>query len=134
MRTLFIISLLATLSWAPWDWRTAEAGPEPGHENTHPRNKEDYKGIPTGRMVYYSGQVQGVGFRATTARMAIAYPVTGWVKNLADGRVQLLVEGPADAVQEFLQALRSHWKDNIQKEQVEERPVSNQFKEFAIAY
>ena len=62
----------------------------------HGDAKPDAK--PVARMVYYTGKVQGVGFRATAVDIAKDYPVTGWVKNLPDGRVQLLVEGPEDAV------------------------------------
>ena len=39
---------------------------------------------PTARLVHYSGQVQGVGFRLATVRIAHDYPVTGWVKNLKE--------------------------------------------------
>jgi acylphosphatase len=83
-------------------------------------------------MVYYSGKVQGVGFRATTADIARDYPVTGWVKNLADGRVQLLVEGPEGAVDKFLKAVRTRWKDNIEKEEIDKQTVTGKFKTFDV--
>jgi acylphosphatase len=85
------------------------------------------------RMVYYSGTVQGVGFRATTAHLARAYPVTGWVRNLSDGRVQLLAEGPAERVEAFLLAVRSYWRDYLKSEQQEEQPVSGSNTGFIIA-
>jgi acylphosphatase len=85
------------------------------------------------RMVYYSGTVQGVGFRATTAHLARTYPVTGWVRNLPDGRVQLLVEGPAERVEAFLLAVRSYWRDYLKGEQQEEKPVSGGLTRFTIA-
>jgi acylphosphatase len=88
---------------------------------------------PVARVVYYSGQVQGVGFRATAVEIARDYPVTGWVKNLADGRVQLLAEGPKESVEAFLKAVRMHWKDNIEKEQVEEQAASGKYTKFEIA-
>ena len=99
------------------------------------RGAEPQKPAPEksiGRMVYYSGQVQGVGFRATAEKIARDYPVTGWVKNLNDGRVQLLVEGPEGAVTKFLAAVRRHWKRNIDKEQAEERKPTGEFKGFTI--
>lgn len=99
-----------------------------------PKKKEDYKGKPAGRMVHYSGQVQGVGFRATAERIAKEYPVSGWIKNLQDGRVQMLVEGPSDAVEEFLKKIRAHWKDNIKKEEIEEQADSGKYKEFKVAH
>lgn len=43
------------------------------------------------KQVIYSGRVQGVGFRYTTKQLATGFDVSGWVKNLADGRVELLV-------------------------------------------
>jgi acylphosphatase len=84
-------------------------------------------------MVYYSGAVQGVGFRATTAHLARAYPVTGWVRNLSDGRVQLLAEGPADRVDAFLLAVRSYWREYLKSEQQEEQPLSGRITGFTIA-
>ncbi len=43
------------------------------------------------KQVFYSGRVQGVGFRYTTRQIASGYDVTGWVKNLPDGRVEMQV-------------------------------------------
>jgi acylphosphatase len=86
------------------------------------------------RMVYYSGKVQGVGFRATVADIARDHPVTGWVKNLDDGRVQLLAEGKEEDVKKFLDAVRTQWKKNIEKEQVEEKKPTGEYKGFSIRY
>jgi len=87
---------------------------------------------PVARTVYYSGRVQGVGFRATAVDIAKGFKVTGWVKNLADGRVQLVVEGPADEVKKFLEAVRKHWKKNIDKEKVEEPKPTGTYRGFTI--
>jgi acylphosphatase len=50
------------------------------------------------RRVLVSGEVQGVGFRETCRREAVAHGVAGWVRNRADGRVEAVFEGEADAV------------------------------------
>jgi acylphosphatase len=99
----------------------------------HGADEKDKK-PQTARMVHYTGKVQGVGFRATAVEIARDFPVTGWVKNLADGRVQLLVEGPEDAVEKFLDKVRTRWKKNIDKEQVEKPEVSGKYKAFDIAF
>jgi acylphosphatase len=83
-------------------------------------------------MVYYSGQVQGVGFRATAAEIAKDYPVTGWVKNLADGRVQLLAEGSEDGVKKFLAAVRERWKKNITKEEAQDQEPTGKWEGFKV--
>src|SRR5207302_300055 len=67
-------------------------------------------------MVFFSGRVQGVGFRATAASLARDYPVTGWVKNLSDGRVQLLAEGPEEAVRAFLHDVRAPFRGGAEDE------------------
>jgi acylphosphatase len=85
------------------------------------------------RLVHYSGQVQGVGFRATAAGLARDHPVTGYVKNLKDGRVELLAEGTPEAVQKFLEAVRTRMKYYIDKEQIEEQPATGKYKRFEIA-
>lgn len=48
--------------------------------------------------VYISGRVQGVWFRASTKRIADEYGLSGWVKNLPDGRVEAVFEGDEEAV------------------------------------
>jgi acylphosphatase len=57
--------------------------------------------------VLVSGSVQGVGFRWFTVEQARALGVRGWVRNLTDGRVEVWVEGPPDAVEAMLAWLAS---------------------------
>lgn len=85
-------------------------------------------------LVHYAGHVQGVGFRATAAWLAQKYPVTGWVKNLDDGRVQLLAEGPESAVRAFLADVRARFHGHIESEQTEARTPSRTLTRFQIAY
>ena len=55
--------------------------------------------------IIYSGNVQGVGFRYRTARLARGYNVSGYVRNLADGSVELVAQGDDDEVNRFLAEL-----------------------------
>ena len=52
--------------------------------------------------VFVDGRVQGVGFRASAAREAVRLGVTGWARNLADGSVEVVYEGPQAAVEDML--------------------------------
>lgn len=58
------------------------------------------------RQVFYEGHVQGVGFRYTVRRIAKGFDVTGWVKNLPDGRVELQASGEPEELRAFLVAIR----------------------------
>ena len=53
-------------------------------------------------QVFYEGNVQGVGFRWSVRHVAKGFDVTGWVRNLPDGRVELQVTGEEDEVRAFL--------------------------------
>ena len=53
------------------------------------------------RRFFISGDVQGVGFRFFAQRAAARHQIVGFVKNLDDGRVEALAEGPAQSVEEF---------------------------------
>ena len=56
--------------------------------------------------VFVSGLVQGVFFRAETSRLARSKGLAGWVRNLPDGRVEAVVEGPRRAVESMLEWMR----------------------------
>jgi acylphosphatase len=57
-------------------------------------------------QAFYEGRVQGVGFRYTARRIAAGFDVAGYVRNLADGRVELVASGDEEEVDGFLEALR----------------------------
>ena len=57
-------------------------------------------------QIFYEGRVQGVGFRYSVRQIAKGFSVTGWVRNLDDGRVELQVAGEDDEVRAFLDGIR----------------------------
>ena len=57
-------------------------------------------------QVFYEGRVQGVGFRYTARRVAAGFEVAGFVRNLPDGRVELVASGDAEEVDGFLAGVR----------------------------
>jgi acylphosphatase len=65
------------------------------------------------KRVFYEGTVQGVGFRYTTNGIARHFPVAGTVRNLPDGRVEVVAEGEPADVEAFLDAVLSHWQNHI---------------------
>lgn len=82
--------------------------------------------------VYFSGHVQGVGFRYTTLQVAKEFEVTGFVRNLPDGRVQLEAEGAKTEIEAFLRGLAEAMPGYIRKvERTSERRPA-QFEGFAI--
>lgn len=86
----------------------------------------------THESIFFTGHVQGVGFRYTTFQVAKEFEVTGFVKNLLDGRVQLEVEGKADEIDAFVEAVQEKMHGFIRKtDRVRDRR-SNQFTGFKI--
>jgi len=79
--------------------------------------------MPARLQVHFSGHVQGVGFRYTVQRLALGFDVTGSVKNLSDGRVEMLIEGergeleafqaaiPNAGLRRFIRDTQSDWSD-----------------------
>ena len=81
---------------------------------------------------YFSGRVQGVGFRYQTSQVAKEYDVSGFVKNLPDGRVQLEAEGAAAEVSEFIAAVHERMTGYVRKIEQTEAKRAAQFRGFSI--
>jgi len=82
----------------------------------------------------FSGGVQGVGFRFSADRIARKFPVTGFVKNLPNGQVELVAEGKDESLGPFLQAVREAFPDSIQDVKVDWGPATGEFKNFGIKF
>jgi acylphosphatase len=83
--------------------------------------------------IFYSGRVQGVGFRYTAKNVAMGYEVTGWVRNLPDGRVEMLAEGPKDELEAFQQGIRESGLGRfISNEEVTWEEPTSEFRGFEI--
>lgn len=85
--------------------------------------------------VFYSGRVQGVGFRMTAEETAQHFHILGWVKNLRDGRVEVLAEADEAALEQFLDAMRQGPMRNfITRVDASWGQAYDMFDEFEIRY
>jgi acylphosphatase len=97
--------------------------PEPGDPGTGRRER---------REVFYAGHVQGVGFRYTTRSIATQLPVVGRVRNLPDGRVQLVVEGSPEAIDQLLARVEAELGRYIRGKEVAVRAATGEFSSFDV--
>ena len=86
------------------------------------------------RRVYFSGHVQGVGFRYTAVSVARRYAVAGYVQNLPGGRVVLVAEGEGAELDRFLADLSETMRAYIRDTQTEPRPPTGEFRGFQVRY
>ena len=86
------------------------------------------------RRVLYAGTVQGVGFRYATVRLARGFDVTGFVRNLPDGRVELVVEGVPSELDAFLNALSNELGGYIRDAAGASLPATAGFEGFGVRY
>ena len=85
--------------------------------------------------VFYSGRVHGVGFRLTAEEIAQPLGVVGWVRNLRDGRVELVAEADEPTLKRFLEALRTGpMKNFIQRIEASWSSGTDAFDDFVIRY
>ncbi len=85
------------------------------------------------KRVYYAGRVQGVGFRYTTQQIADRFAVTGYVRNLADGRVEVVAQGEGEEVAAFLAAVGQRLARFIEETQ-EAEPPTGDFHDFRVRF
>jgi acylphosphatase len=77
------------------------------------------------RRVNFSGRVQGVGFRYTCQSLARGFEVAGYVRNLPDGRVELLAEGEIRELEAFLSAIQLEMHSYIRSAETEVEPAGD---------
>ena len=86
------------------------------------------------REILFSGRVQGVGFRYSTRNIARGYDVTGYVRNLSDGRVQLVCEGTASELNRLIDEIVDRLGHFIQSKAVATEPGRGDFVDFSIRF
>jgi acylphosphatase len=86
------------------------------------------------RTVHFSGRVQGVGFRYTTRNIALRYDVEGYVRNLPDGRVELVMEGPDAEMDQVVEELRRKMNGFIRNVQTDTCAATGEFEHFSIRH
>jgi acylphosphatase len=84
--------------------------------------------------VYYSGRVQGVGFRFTAESIANDLKVAGWVKNLHDGRVEVVAEAEEDVLKDFLERVNNYFNRHVQDVDLEWQEATEEFNDFGIKF
>jgi acylphosphatase len=83
---------------------------------------------------YFSGYVQGVGFRYNACSLAKRFNVTGFVRNLPDGRVELIVEGNKETIQEYVSTLKDSLSSFINEIKETWSEAANEFKVFEVRF
>ena len=96
-------------------------------------------GIENDRMkkrlhIYYSGMVQGVGFRYTAQDAASYLGLTGWVKNLRDGRVEVVAEGEEGLLERFIQEIEASMGRYIRGADTYRSEATGEFSNFEIRF
>ena len=86
----------------------------------------------TTEQILFSGAVQGVGFRWTAARLARDLPLAGFVRNLGNGRVEVIATGEPAVVSEMISRLQDHFGVGILGIERNQRPAVEEFSGFTI--
>jgi acylphosphatase len=88
----------------------------------------------TAKHVIFRGEVQGVGFRYTSQRIAGRYNVAGYVRNLPDGTVEMFLQGPSPEVDGCLQDIQDTFAGYVRETRIEEVPCDPRQRNFRIAF
>jgi acylphosphatase len=83
---------------------------------------------------HFSGNVQGVGFRYTALKIAQGFEVTGYVRNLPDGGVELVTEGEAREREGVLEEINEQMGEYIRHVDVKTSPATGEFHDFSVRH
>ena len=88
----------------------------------------------TAKHIIFVGRVQGVGFRFTAFHIANRHKLTGFVRNCADGTVEMLVQGPDSNIDNCIRDIEESFPGYIRDTKIEEIPIDPQYFDFKITY
>lgn len=88
----------------------------------------------TAKHIVFVGRVQGVGFRFTAFNIANRNQLTGFVRNLPDRTVEMLAQGPADAIDDCIQDIEESFGNYIRETKVKETPYDPKYEDFKITF
>ena len=88
----------------------------------------------TAKHIIFAGRVQGIGFRFTALDIANRYKLTGMVRNLPDGTVEMITQGPADDIADCIRDIKEAFEDYIRETKTEEIPPDPKYTNFKIAF
>ena len=86
------------------------------------------------RHIVFIGSVQGVGFRFTAHRMAGRYQLTGYVRNLSDGTVEMLAQGKAEDIDDCIRDIQESLPGHVRDVKIEEVPPNPKHTDFKITF
>jgi acylphosphatase len=86
------------------------------------------------KHIIFSGQVQGVGFRFTAFNVANRHQLTGFVRNLPDGTVEMLIQGPSQVIDDCIQDIQEEFGRYVSETKIEETPLDIRYKDFKITF
>ena len=86
------------------------------------------------KNIIFHGRVQGVGFRFTAHRIAIRYNLTGWVRNLPNGNVELFVQGQSEDIKDCLRDIQDSFPGYITETQIQTNQPDPSYTEFKITF
>ncbi|MBL7197857.1 MAG: acylphosphatase [Candidatus Omnitrophica bacterium] len=84
--------------------------------------------------IIYKGRVQGIGFRFTVERVALNLGVVGWVKNLANGNVEVVAEAEEETIKNFLGIVRGYFLRYIVDEEIGTTEAIGNFSDFLVRF
>ncbi|MHC4220799.1 MAG: acylphosphatase [Planctomycetota bacterium] len=86
------------------------------------------------KHIIFSGRVQGVGFRFTALRVAERFGLTGIVRNLPNGSVEMIVQGWPNDVAACIEDIKESFGVKVKKTQIEDIDINPKYEDFKITF
>jgi acylphosphatase len=86
------------------------------------------------KYITFTGRVQGVGFRFTARRAAQRRQLTGYVRNVPNGSVEMLAQGRPEEIDDCIQDIKEYFSGYIKEVKIEEIPPDSKYTDFDITF